>query len=231
LLWYLPRSRYRPLYFRSRIVDATELLAEGVAGVIRDPMQQPVYVTVEVTASGTHTSTLVVPAPLEPYRIEPGHGNEKVCRNQHGDYQGGTCYYRYYLRAMCVLRPNPDSQSCRSCCRRRRHRCFADPSRAWCILHRCFSVTPLPGSSGLAWEFDPETPRAGCDVYDDWAYGQYAKDVRTDDLFEQGQFSFIASVRHGDDPIEIARDQTHLQMPGATTLEYSARAVPLRAKT
>ena len=27
-------------------------------------------------------------------------------------------------------------------------------------------------------------------------------------------------VRHGDDPIEIARDQTHLQMPGAT-LEYS----------
>lgn len=79
----------------------------------------------------------------------------------------------------------------------------------------------MPGSSGLAWEFDPETPRAGCDVYDDWAYGQYAKDVRTDDLFEQGQFSFIASVRHGDDPIEIARDQTHLQMPGATTLEYS----------
>lgn len=140
-------------------------------------MEQPVHVIVEATVDGTLKSTLTVPSTLRPYKIEPGPGNEKVCRNQHGEYHGNTCYYRWFLRAIC------------------------------------FSVTPTPGSKGMEWEFDPETPRAGCDIYDDWAYAQYAKDTRTDDLFEQGHFSFAVSVRHGDDPIEIARDETHQQMP------------------
>ena len=52
-----------------------------------------------------------------------------------------------------------------------------------CLYYRsylrslCFSVTPVAGRPG-EWEFDPETPKGGCDVYDDWNYGQYAKDVR-----------------------------------------------------
>lgn len=65
----------------------------------------------------------------------------------------------------------------------------------------------------MQWEFDPETPRAGCDVYNDWSYSQYGKDTRRDDLYEQGGFLFSVSVRHGDDPIEIARDATNLQQP------------------
>jgi hypothetical protein len=175
LPWRAQSIRYRPLYFRSRRVEAVELVPDGVA--VSNPMQQPVHVTVEVSTSGGRKSTLTAPATLEPYKVEAGSGNEKVCRNQHGEYSSNTCYYRWFLRAMC------------------------------------FSVTPIPGSNGMEWEFDPETPRAGCDVYDDWSYAQYAKDTRRDDLYEQGRFSFAVSVRHGDDPIEIARDQTHLQLP------------------
>ena len=50
----LPRCaqsiRYRPLYFRSRRVEAVELVPDGVA--VSNPMQQPVHVTVEVSTSG-----------------------------------------------------------------------------------------------------------------------------------------------------------------------------------
>jgi hypothetical protein len=177
LLWYAHAIRYRPLFFRSRLVDALELVPDEAAGTVSNPMQQPVYVIVEVSTAGARKSTLAVPSTLNPYKIVPGSGNEKVCRNSHGEYHGSTCYYRWYLHAMC------------------------------------FSVTPLPGSNGMEWQFDPETPRAGCDVYDDWSFAQYEKDTRMDDLYEQGHFSFSVSVRHGDDPIEIARDQTHLQQP------------------
>ena len=168
---------YRPLFFRSRLVEALELVPDEVAGTVSNPMQQHVHVTVEVSTGGARKSTLTAPFALNPYKIVPGNGNEKVCRNQHGEWHGSTCFYRYYLHKMC------------------------------------FSVTPLPGSDGMEWEFDPETPRAGCDVYDNWSYAQYAKDTRMDDLYEQGAFSFVVSVRHGDEPIEIARDQTHLQQP------------------
>ena len=91
----------------------------------------------------------------------------------------------------------------------------------------CFSVTPVAGRPG-EWEFDPETPKAGCDVYDDWNYGQYAKDVRQDDYYEQGGFSFVASVRHGDDPIEIARDQVRILWPKLSKIWLSEGANPLK---
>jgi hypothetical protein len=162
-------SSYVPLRFVSRSVTGTEL-RQGAA-----VMRTPIQVVVEATNSHGQVSRLPVTEPLSLYSKELGHGNEKVCRNEHGEYVGGRCYYRWFLRSMC------------------------------------FSLVQSPVSG--EWIYDPETPGLGCDVYDQWSYAQYAKDVRGDDRLQSGDFTFAVTVRHGDDPLIIARDVTNKNTP------------------
>ena len=162
------RSSYVPLRFTSRSVRAMDL-RQGSAVA-----SQPIDVVVEVTDAKGTRFRLPVGEPLSLYSVEPGHGNEKVCRNERGEYIGGRCYFRWFLRSLC------------------------------------FSV--VQDDRGQ-WQFDPETPGLGCDVYDNWNYAQYAKDVAHDDRLENGDFTFGINVRHGDDPMLIARDVTGLERP------------------
>ena len=79
------RSNYVPLRFSSRSVKAMEL-RQGSA-----VMSSPIDVIVVATNEKGTVFRLPVNEPLSLYSMEPGHGNEKVCRNERGEYIGGRC--------------------------------------------------------------------------------------------------------------------------------------------
>ena len=131
------RHAYTPLrYVSSRLVSALELL-DHIEG---HDIRRPIDVVLEVSDAAGGSHRLAVPEPLLLYTLEPGHGNAKVCRNAHGDWVGGQCIYRWYLRSMCF-----------SVVEQQQTRAVAAPAES----------VPPPPVSAAAWEFDPETPGNG----------------------------------------------------------------------